>query len=274
MTWCLWLCPEPEKSWAFPKRLGLFQRGLITIYYDLQKLIESPTTLRQKEERDIPGPRDNPEGKSFLAGSSLIPWPCHRLDASQRLPTGKHWLLGGNVTLCQAEKGRKDILHWAKKLAQMWDDVDQPGTVFKVTRASGLTSCPPRASLLSKQHDDQSCALWQRYSWPCGRGEVSENRDRVRRHCKARTQHGQRDAEKSVCLGSLRKQVVVKPPIPGPSGTWDQENKCISSNLLYQHSSSQSAEDHGLDVAIWQEPDWCFHVAKVQHKPRGLHVYI
>lgn len=124
-------------------------------------------------------------------------------EQSQRLASpwrgGKHWALGGNATLCQAEKGRKGISHWAKKLAQTWDDVvDQPGTVVKVMRASGLTSCPPRASLLSKQHHDQSCALWKRYSRPRGRGEASENRDRVRRRCKARTQHGQRDAEKSV----------------------------------------------------------------------------
>ena len=115
MTWCLWSCPEPEQSWAFPKRLGLFQQGLITVYYHFQKLIESPTTVRQKEERDLPGPRDNLEGKSCLAGSFLvrglrrghigtpgqphvrksclagsflIPWPCHGLGASRQLPTG------------------------------------------------------------------------------------------------------------------------------------------------------------------------------------------
>ena len=77
----------PEQSWAFPKRLGLFQQGLIIIYYYFQKLIESPTTVRQKEERDIPGPWDNLEGKSCLAGSFLVPWPCHGLGASRRLPT-------------------------------------------------------------------------------------------------------------------------------------------------------------------------------------------
>ena len=78
MNRCLWSCPEPEQSWAFPKRLGLFQRGLITIYYNFQKLIESPTTVRKKDERDIPGPWDNLKGKSCLADSFLIPWPCPR----------------------------------------------------------------------------------------------------------------------------------------------------------------------------------------------------
>ena len=84
MTWCLWSCPEPEQSWAFPKRLGLFQRGLIAIYFHFQKLIESPTTVRQKEERDIPGPRDNFQGKSCLAGSFLVP----------AAPEGTYWAPG------------------------------------------------------------------------------------------------------------------------------------------------------------------------------------
>ena len=112
LTWCLWSCPEPEQSWAFPKRLGLFQGGLITIYF--QKLIESPKTVTQREERDIPAPgttwrgraalqvpfstpwlprgRIGPPGqprvrKSCLAGSSLVPWPCHGLGAPRRLLT-------------------------------------------------------------------------------------------------------------------------------------------------------------------------------------------
>ena len=53
-----------KKAWTFPSR---------PYYYILyfQKLIESPT-IRQKEERDIPGPRDNLEGKSCLADSFLV----------------------------------------------------------------------------------------------------------------------------------------------------------------------------------------------------------
>ena len=42
-----------------------------------QELIENPTTVRQKEEGDIPGPRDKLEGKNCLASSSLVmtlPW--------------------------------------------------------------------------------------------------------------------------------------------------------------------------------------------------------
>ena len=84
MSWCLWSCPEPEQSWAFPKGLGLFQRGLITIYYHFQKLTENPTTVRQNEERDIPGPWDNFEGKSCLAGSLLVPVA----------PEGTYWAPG------------------------------------------------------------------------------------------------------------------------------------------------------------------------------------
>ena len=54
-----------KKAWTFPGR---------PYYYILyfQKLIKSPTTVRQKEERDIPGPRDNLEGKSCLADSFLV----------------------------------------------------------------------------------------------------------------------------------------------------------------------------------------------------------
>ena len=54
-----------KKAWTFPGR---------PYYYvlDFQKLIESPTTVRQKEERDIPGPQDNLEGKSCLADLFLV----------------------------------------------------------------------------------------------------------------------------------------------------------------------------------------------------------
>ena len=69
-----------KKAWTFPGR---------PYYYILyfQKLIEIPTTVRQKEERDILGPRNNPEGTSCLAGSSVFLWPCHGLGAPRRLPT-------------------------------------------------------------------------------------------------------------------------------------------------------------------------------------------
>ena len=46
-----------KKAWTF------LARPYYYISY-FQKLIESPTTVRQKEERGIPGPRDNLEGKS------------------------------------------------------------------------------------------------------------------------------------------------------------------------------------------------------------------
>ena len=47
-----------KKAWTFPGR---------SYYYILyfQNLIESPTTVRQKEKRDIPGPRDNLEGEEL-----------------------------------------------------------------------------------------------------------------------------------------------------------------------------------------------------------------
>ena len=99
-----------KKAWTFPSR-----PYYNTLYF--QKLIESPT-IRRKEERDIPGPRDNLERKSCLAGfflvlealggggtywapgqprvrksclagCSLTPWPRHGLGASRRLPTQK-----------------------------------------------------------------------------------------------------------------------------------------------------------------------------------------
>ena len=62
MTWARAIMSTSQKAWTFPGR---------PYYYTLhfQKLIESPI-VRQKEERDIPGPQDNPEGKSCLGGSS------------------------------------------------------------------------------------------------------------------------------------------------------------------------------------------------------------
>ena len=81
VSWARAIMSISKKAWTFPGR---------SYYYILyfQKLTESPTTVRQREERDIQGPRDNFEGTSCLAGSSLIPWPCHGLGASQRLQTG------------------------------------------------------------------------------------------------------------------------------------------------------------------------------------------
>ena len=99
MSWARAIMTTSKKAWTFPGR---------PYYYvlDFQKLIESPTTVRQKEERDIPGPPGQPRGeelpcrflsrpggswgdigpleqphvrKSCLAGSSLVPWPCHGL---------------------------------------------------------------------------------------------------------------------------------------------------------------------------------------------------
>ena len=99
VSWARAITSISKKAWTFPGR---------PCYYILyfQKSIESSTTVRQKEERDIPGPRDNLEGKSCLAdsflitavpqgtywaphpprrpcvrksclaGSSLLPWPC------------------------------------------------------------------------------------------------------------------------------------------------------------------------------------------------------
>ena len=66
-----------KKAWTFPGRPYYY-----VLYF--QKLIESPTTVRQKEERDIPGPQDNLEGKSCLADSFLV------LEA----PEGTYWAPG------------------------------------------------------------------------------------------------------------------------------------------------------------------------------------
>ena len=80
VSWARAIMSISKKAWTFPGRPYYY-----VLYF--QKLIESSTTVRQKEERDTPGPRDNLERKSCLAGSSLIPWPCHGLGASRRLPT-------------------------------------------------------------------------------------------------------------------------------------------------------------------------------------------
>ena len=84
MTWCLWSCPEPEQSWAFPKRLGLFQRGLITINYHFQKLIESPTTVRQKEKGTYRAPGTTSRGRAALQ----VPFWSRRLRRGHIGPRG------------------------------------------------------------------------------------------------------------------------------------------------------------------------------------------
>ena len=73
MSWARAIMSISRKAWTFPAR---------PYYYILyfQKLIESPTTVRQ-EERDIPGLWDNLKGKSCLAESFLIP----------EAPEGTYW---------------------------------------------------------------------------------------------------------------------------------------------------------------------------------------
>ena len=73
-----------KKAWTFPGR---------PYYYILyfQKLIESPTAVRQKEGRDMPGPRDSLQGKSCPADCFLIP----------EAPKGTYWAPG--TALCEEE---------------------------------------------------------------------------------------------------------------------------------------------------------------------------
>ena len=105
MSWARAILSISKKAWTFPARPYYY-----TLYF--QKLIESPTTVRQKEKGTY-GPRDSLEGKgclqvpfsarrlrrghigppgqprvrkSCLAGFSLVPWPCHELGAPRRLP--------------------------------------------------------------------------------------------------------------------------------------------------------------------------------------------
>ena len=77
VSWARAIMSISKKAWTFPGR---------PYYYILyfQKLIESPTTVRQKEERGIPGPQGNLEGKSCLADSFLIPVA----------PEGTYWAPG------------------------------------------------------------------------------------------------------------------------------------------------------------------------------------
>ena len=58
MSWARTSMSISKKAWTFPGR---------PYYYILyfQNLIESPTRVRQKEERDIMGPRENLEGEEL-----------------------------------------------------------------------------------------------------------------------------------------------------------------------------------------------------------------
>ena len=71
VSWARAVMSISKKAWTFPGRAYYY-----ILYF--QKLIESPTTVRPKEERDKPGPGDSLEGKSCLADSFLLPWPCPR----------------------------------------------------------------------------------------------------------------------------------------------------------------------------------------------------
>ena len=113
VSWARAIMSISKMAWTFPARPYYY------IFY-FQNLIESPTTVRQKEEGTYRAPGTTSRGraalqlpfssrqlqrghiaplgqprvrKSCLAGSSLIPWPCHRLGASQQLPTDLQDLL-------------------------------------------------------------------------------------------------------------------------------------------------------------------------------------
>ena len=51
LTWSLRSCPEPEQSWPFLNRLGLFQGGLITF----PKINRKPNNSKRKETCQAPG---------------------------------------------------------------------------------------------------------------------------------------------------------------------------------------------------------------------------
>ena len=60
-----------KKAWTFPAR---------PYYYILSfpKINRKPNNSKTEGERDIPGPRDDLEGKRCLAGSSLVPLGTYR----------------------------------------------------------------------------------------------------------------------------------------------------------------------------------------------------
>ena len=72
-----------KKAWTFPGR---------PYYYILyfQKLIESPTTVRQKEERDISAPGTTSRGRAALQ----VPLSSRDLVTAQARPGGSgQWML-------------------------------------------------------------------------------------------------------------------------------------------------------------------------------------
>ena len=111
-----------KKAWTFPGRPYDY-----ILYF--QKLIESPTTVRQKKERDILGPRDNLEGKSCLADSFLVPaapegtywapraapckeeWPCRFLSCLMTLSQTGRILSAPNSTQYASKFGKLSSGH-------------------------------------------------------------------------------------------------------------------------------------------------------------------
>ena len=66
LTWCLWSCLEPEQSWAFPKRLGLFQGGLITIYYISKNYQKAQQQWDRKRKETYQALGTTPRGRAAL----------------------------------------------------------------------------------------------------------------------------------------------------------------------------------------------------------------
>ena len=87
----------PEQSWAFPKRLGLFQWGIINIYYHFQKLIESPTTVRQRKKVTYQAPGATLRGRAALqipfSSRDLVPGTTSRGRAALQVPLSSHDLV-------------------------------------------------------------------------------------------------------------------------------------------------------------------------------------
>ena len=50
-----------------------FSRKALLLYIIFPKINRKPNNIKTERKRDIPGPRDNLEGESCLAGSSLVP---------------------------------------------------------------------------------------------------------------------------------------------------------------------------------------------------------
>ena len=113
VSWARAIMSISKTAWTFPARPYYY------IFY-FQNLVESPTTVRQKEKGTYRAPgtasrgsaalqlpsssrrlqrgRTGPPGqprvrRSCLAGSALIPWTCHGPGTSQQLPTDLQDLL-------------------------------------------------------------------------------------------------------------------------------------------------------------------------------------